>query len=226
MIVIQTVLALLIHSLGRVFNMAFGWATVMLFGRVPQERQIFLSVVALGSIVWLTAVIGVAFPAAAAFLLAFVSLPPWVHDTWIRIVMMIAVLVVPPLVGESSIRAIQPERQPMGWSRITSALVSGYRVTSGIAFALGTLMLVAPVLSIRNLMRRRTTRHIPIVIHRDDYLEVLDHVQGVLAAAGMPPERSPAGGLLRLPTAILAFATGRKIRGLDTEAARLSNRVG
>ena len=107
MIVFQTVLALLIHSLGRVFNMALGWATVMLFGRVPQERQIFLSVVALGSIVWLTAVIGVAFPAAAVFLLAFVSLPPWVHHTWIRIVMMIAVLVVPPLIGESSIRAIQ-----------------------------------------------------------------------------------------------------------------------
>jgi len=222
MIIIQTLLALLIRSLGRVFNMAFGWATVMLFGRVPQERQIFLSVVALGSIVWLTAAIGVAFPAAAAFLLAFVSLPQWVHHTWIRIAMMVAVLVVPPLVGESAIRAIQPERQPIGWSRVTNALVSGYRVTSGIAFALVALMLIAPVHSIRNLMRRWTTRHIPIVIHRDDYLEVLDQVQGVLAAAGMPPERSPAGALLRLPTAILAFATGGKIRGLDTEAARLS----
>ena len=42
MIIVQTVLALLIRSLGRVFNMAFGWATIMLFGRVPQERQIFL----------------------------------------------------------------------------------------------------------------------------------------------------------------------------------------
>jgi hypothetical protein len=222
MIVIQTVLALLIRSLGRVFNMAFGWATIMLFGRVPQERQIFLSIVAFGSIVWLTAVIGVAFPGAATFLLAFVSLPQWVHHIWIRIAMMVAVLVVPPLVGESAIRAMQPDAQPMGWSRIRSALLSGYRVTSGIALALVALMLVAPVLSIRNFMRRWTTRHIPIVIHREDYLEVLDRVQAVLAAGGMPAERSPAGGLLRLPTVIMAFTTGRKIRGLDTEAARLS----
>jgi hypothetical protein len=222
MIVIQAVLALLIRSLGRVFNMAFGWATVMLFGRVPQERQIFLSIVAFGSIIWLTAVIGVAFPGAATFLLAFVSLPQWVHHIWIRIAMMVAVLVVPPLVGESAIRAMQPDAQPMGWSRIRSALLSGYRVTSGIALALVALMLVAPVLSIRNFMRRWTTRHIPIVIHREDYLEVLDRVQAVLAAGGMPAERSPAGGLLRLPTVIMAFTTGRKIRGLDTEAARLS----
>ena len=48
MVIIQALLTLIVHSFGRVVNMAFSWATVMLFGRVPQERQIFLSIVAFG----------------------------------------------------------------------------------------------------------------------------------------------------------------------------------
>lgn len=60
--------------------MVFGWATVTLFGRVPQERQIFLSVVAFGSIIWLVAVVGIAFPSAATMMLAFVPVPKWVEE--------------------------------------------------------------------------------------------------------------------------------------------------
>lgn len=46
MAILQAVLALLFRSAGRLLNTAFGWATTMLFGKVPQDRQIYLSVVA------------------------------------------------------------------------------------------------------------------------------------------------------------------------------------
>jgi hypothetical protein len=223
MIIVQALLTLVVHSLGRVVNMAFSWATVMLFGRVPQERQIFLSIVAFGSIVWLIVILGIAFPAVAAFLLAFVSLPKWVDDAWIRIGMVLVAVIVPPLVGESAIRAVDPDKQPAGMARIAGALLSGYRLSFGIAVALVALIVIAPVLWSRNLLRRWTTRHVPIVVHRHDYPDVLNDVQRALNAGGISAERGRIWGLLRVPTSVLALAAGGRIRGLDAETARLSS---
>jgi hypothetical protein len=223
MVIIQALLTLIVHSFGRVVNMVFSWATVMLFGRVPQERQIFLSIVAFGSIVWLIVILGIAFPSVAAFLLAFVSLPKWVDDAWIRIGMMAMAVIIPPLVGEAAIRAVDPDKQPARAARIADALLFGYRLSFGIAVALVALVVIAPALWGRNLRRRWTTRHVPIVVHRHDYLDVLNDVQHALNAGGVFAERGQIWGLLRIPTSVLAFAAEGRIRGLDTETARLSS---
>src|SRR5437660_356346 len=58
MAIIQALLAFLTRSAGKILNTAFGWATVMLFGQVPQERQIYLSIIAFGSVAWIVAVAG------------------------------------------------------------------------------------------------------------------------------------------------------------------------
>jgi hypothetical protein len=43
MALIQGLIAALLRSAGKILNTAFGWATMTLFGRVPQERQVYLS---------------------------------------------------------------------------------------------------------------------------------------------------------------------------------------
>jgi len=48
MAIVQALLALVFRSAGRLLNMVFGWATMMLFGKVPQDRQIYLSIIAFG----------------------------------------------------------------------------------------------------------------------------------------------------------------------------------
>ena len=40
MAIIQVLLAALARSAGRILNTAVGWATTMIFGRVPEKRQI------------------------------------------------------------------------------------------------------------------------------------------------------------------------------------------
>src|SRR4029079_19549328 len=75
MALVQALLAMVFRSAGKLLNPAFGWATVLLFGRVPEARQISLSGVAFGSVLWLIALVGVAFPAVASFLVSFVSPP-------------------------------------------------------------------------------------------------------------------------------------------------------
>ena len=50
MAIIQAVMALATKSAGKLLNTVFGWATMMLFGKVPADRQIYLSVMAMSSV--------------------------------------------------------------------------------------------------------------------------------------------------------------------------------
>src|SRR6185503_9944265 len=103
MAIVQALIAALTRSAGKLLNTVFGWATVLLFGRVPEDRQIFLSGIAFGSVIWLITVAGVAFPAFAAFMLSFVTLPAWVDKSWIRLAMLAAAVVLPGVIGVLSI---------------------------------------------------------------------------------------------------------------------------
>src|SRR5207253_9398010 len=85
MVIIQALLAYLARSAGKILNTAFGWATVMLFGQVPQERQIYLSIIAFGSVAWIVAVAGVLEASVATFLFAFVTVPALLDKRWIRL---------------------------------------------------------------------------------------------------------------------------------------------
>src|SRR5687768_7337522 len=88
MVIVQALLAAIFRSAGKLLNTAFGWATVMLFGRVPQDRQIYLSLVSFGSVIWLLTLVGIAFPRIGTFLLSFVPLPEWIDKKWIRLAML------------------------------------------------------------------------------------------------------------------------------------------
>lgn len=84
MVLFQAVISLGLRYVGRSLTVMFSWATIMLFGRIPQERRIFLTVISFGSVIWLVALPGVASPGFSRFLLSFVTLPGWVDRNWVR----------------------------------------------------------------------------------------------------------------------------------------------
>ena len=75
MILITGIAGLIGRFAGRVLNSALGWATVLLFGKVAQSRQILLLLVTLGSLAWAAALAGVLVPRVGTFLLAAVPTP-------------------------------------------------------------------------------------------------------------------------------------------------------
>ncbi len=85
--------------IGKLLNMAFAWASTLLFGRVPQSKQLLLSGISLAAIAWVAALIGVILPDLGTFLLAFVPRPDWVQEGWLRLVMLILALILPLVVG-------------------------------------------------------------------------------------------------------------------------------
>src|SRR2546423_7039694 len=96
---LQVAIARALRRASKVLNTAFGWATMLLFGQVPSDRQIYLSLISLASVVWLVFILGIAFPSFATFLLTFVSLPGWVDRTWIRLAMLASAVLLPAVVG-------------------------------------------------------------------------------------------------------------------------------
>ena len=216
MAIVQALLAAIARSAGRIMNTAVGWATAMIFGKVPEKRQIYVTIMTFGSIVWIAVVIGIAFPRIGTFLLSFVPVPKWVDARWIRIAMLIAAVVVPALVGAVSLLLKDPEDRPWGTGKMR-AVLRGYPFTLGLAITLLMMCVFAPIMKLRTLSRRWTTQHIPVIVESKDYEPVLDHLQQVLSDRGWRTERRRASWMVRVPTRVLTLLGGRT---LDDYVAR------
>jgi hypothetical protein len=210
MAIVQILLAAIARSAGRILNTAVGWATTMIFGRVPEKRQIYVSVMTFGSLVWIAVIVGIAFPSAGTFLLSFVPLPAWIDRKWVRLAMTIAAAVLPALVGGVSLLLRDPDQRPTGSARVR-AVLRGYPFTLGLALTLLMMCVLAPVMKLQTLARRWSSQHIPVVVDSEDYDDVLDQVQRVLATGGWRTDRRLASWMVRLPTRVLTLLAGRAL---------------
>src|SRR5215471_9585441 len=99
MAILQLILTSIFRSLGKILNTAFGWATALLFGKVPEKRQLYLSAIALASILWLVVLLG------------FVPMQSIAHAWWVRIVMLVAAVLLPAGVGVLSLFLVDPDQR-------------------------------------------------------------------------------------------------------------------
>jgi hypothetical protein len=205
MVIIAPILALLSRMAGKLLNTIFGWATVTLFGRVPQSRQIFLSIIALGSVLWLAVVLGIAFPDFGTFLLGFVPLPNWVEEAWVRIAMLVAAVLIPVVVGVISLLMLEPGERPQGILAKGKEVLKGYPYTLGLALTLVLMTILVPFIKLRVIMKRWSSQHMPVLVEADDYLKVADQIERTLDQRGWSTQREQASWLLRFPTRLLTF---------------------
>jgi hypothetical protein len=209
MAVFQAVFAALGRQLGRLLNTIFSWATTTLFGKVPQDRQTLLSVIAFGSVIWIVVVFGVIFPGVGVFLLSFVKLPRWVPGWWVRLAMLVAALLLPAFIGFLSTKVTDPENQPRGANEVFHRVLHGYPYTAATSLALIMMVFFVPVLRIRTMLKRWNTEHLPIVVEEQDYLPMVRQIQSALDKANQPVKRTQASILMRLPIIVLTSVAGK-----------------
>lgn len=208
MLPLQVLIAWFSRSLGRLFNTAFGWATILLFGKVPHARRVYLSGITFGSILWITALLGTISPSVGTFLLSFLTVPNWVDLNWVRAGMLAGVMALPIVVGIASLFILPPEDRPSTAAGRTARILHGFPYTIGVAITLVMLIALAPILKLRNFLRRWTDQHVPVIVESDAYLEVLTDAERALAAGGFPTQREPVGWMLRTSTRVLTFFAG------------------
>jgi len=120
MAILGSIFAMLGRFAGRLLNSALGWATLLLFGKVEGRKQTFLLVMALGSLAWVITLIGILWPSFATFVLAFVPIPSFVDDTWVRLAMLAMAALIPLLIGVGAVIVTDEKRRPKG-GRIRAA---------------------------------------------------------------------------------------------------------
>ena len=141
MAILAALLAFGSRFASKVLTTALGWATTLLFGRVPASRQILLLGVAFGSVIWMVLVAGVVSPDVGAFLLVLLPRQEFVPQEVIRLIMLAGALIVPGIIGALTYRL--GDRDGSSIRELAGATVRGYPLTVLLAVLLVFLALLS-----------------------------------------------------------------------------------
>jgi hypothetical protein len=213
MAILATIFGMLGRFAGKLLTTTLGWASILLFGRVPQDRQIVLALVTFGSVVWAIVGLGVVLPYVGAFLLAAVPAPDLIGESWLRLAMLIAALLLPAVVGAASVFVVEPARRARGRGLIEQVL-RGYVMSPVLALTLLLLAAVGVARFVHHLALRWSDAHVPIVVRPGGYERVLVDIERALDDAGLDVERREAPAILALPGRMLGAIAGAGIRSL------------
>ncbi|MEO7119334.1 MAG: hypothetical protein ABIZ34_10225, partial [Candidatus Limnocylindrales bacterium] len=172
----------------KVLTTALGWASTLLFGRVPASRQIILLVLTFGSVIWLVMIAGVIVPQLGTFLLLLVPQQTFVPEGVIRILMLIGVIVAPAIVGGLTLLLTPGEPRPP--RRILEAVWRGYPLTVLLSVLLAFLAVLAVWRKIKSTIKRWTDAHVPMVVKPGAYDDVAADLDRALSDAGFDLEAS------------------------------------
>jgi hypothetical protein len=214
MAILATLFGLLGRFTGKILTTSLGWASTLLFGRVPRDRQVFLAAITFGAVIWAVVVIGVVLPDVGAFLLAFIPIPPWVEETWVQLAMFAAALVIPPILGGATLFLLRSKDRPTGIPGTLVSLLRGYPLAAGLAVMLVFLAVIGIVRKASSLARRWTDAHIPIVVKPGGYDELVADLDTAISDAGVDVQSRSAPAVLVLPARVLAAIAGPHVQAL------------
>lgn len=191
----------------KVLTTTLGWASTLLFGRVPASRQILLLGITFGSVIWMVMLAGFIVPDLGAFLLLLVPPQDFVPEQVIRLLMLAGVIVVPAIVGVVTLALTTKDERNA--RRAIEAVARGYPLTILLAVLLVFLALLAIWRKGSSLIRRWTDAHVPMVVKPGAYDQVADDLDRALTDAGfdLTPETAPAA--MSMPAKWLAAISGR-----------------
>lgn len=198
---------------GRFLNSTLGWATILLFGKVAASRQTLLLLIVLASLGWVAALIGVILPEVGTLLIAAVPLPDFVDETWVRLAMLVAALVLPLVIGVVALFITDRQHRP-GGARMLLTILRGYPFTLVLTVTIVILAAVALVRKLSSLARRWQDAHVPVIVKPGRYEDLLAQLQGVLQKAGLAVAVRPAPAILSTPPKLLDAVAGRSLGAL------------
>jgi hypothetical protein len=198
---------------GDLLMTALGWASSLLFGRVPRAHQIFLVLMMAFSLLWAVLLLGLLVPSVAGFLLSATPHPRFIDNAWLGLALLLGVIVLPLLVGLAGYLVPADGERPGGIS-VVRDILRGYLLAPLIS---GLLIFLAGVGMVRKLRSRRhgwSDIHVPIVLRPGGYDQVVQDLGDTLAIAGLPATAREAPWVLTLPARLLTAVASDNVRKL------------
>jgi hypothetical protein len=198
---------------GDLLTTALGWASSLLFGRVPRSHQVLLVLMMAFSFLWLILVLALLLPTVASFLLSATPHPPFVDQQLLGLALLYGVLLVPLLVGLAGYLVPADGDRPGGLA-IVRDILRGYALTPLLS---GILIFLAGVGIVRKLRSRShgwSDIHVAIVLKPGGYDAVVRDLVAALASAGLEVAVRDAPRVLTAPAALLTAVAGENVRKL------------
>ncbi len=204
MALISALFSYLLRQIGKILQAVFGWSVTALFGRLTSSKQTAVSVALLLSVVWPVFLVGLVFPAAAAWIVAFLPLQKWMSQTTLRIVWCVLAVITPAVVGLIT-RWVAPAKK----GGALNAMIHGYPLALGYAFAFLVTVVTVPMMKIASAWRRWTDQHVYVQPRPSRYQNVLHELGEACVAAGIVPEVADVPTSMALSTKVIrALARG------------------
>jgi len=210
--ILAGVVGMLSRFAGQVLNTTLGWATLLLFGKVPAKRQTLLLVIVFGSLIWVALLAGVLVPDVGALIIAAVPLPDFIEESWVRLVMLVGAIILPLLIGLAAVFVSEKRGRSLAGNAV--AVLRGYPFALVLPLMLILLALVGTWRKLRSLAHRWTDAHVPVIVKPGGYDAVLDDVIAGLRGADLDVDAADAGILLSGPPKLLDLVASRGLGDL------------
>ena len=218
MAIIAGLMSIIGRFAGQVLNMTLGWATILLFGKVPQKKQFVLLILVFGSLVWVALVIGVLIPDVGSILIAATPVTPFVDISWLRLGMLGAAFTLPLVIGMAAVSVA--ETRPKGMALVI-AVLRGYPFAAVLALLMVVLAMVAAVRKVRSMSKKWEDAHVPVIVKPGEYETVLALLHEKLEKSGLPTTPRDAGPLISGPPKLLDLVAGRALGTLVPDRLQL-----
>jgi hypothetical protein len=198
---------------GDLLTSALGWASSLLFGRVPRSHQVFLVLMMAGSFLWLVLLLALVLPIVSATLLAATPHPPFVDHAWLAAVLLLGVILVPLGVGLAGYLVPSQGERPQG-AAILVEIARGYLLAPLVG---GLLIFLAGVGTARKVRSKRhgwADVHVPIVVKPGGYDRMVADLRDALVGVGFEATAKDAPWVLTMPAQLLTRVAGSNVRQL------------
>ena len=195
---------------------SLGWASNLMFGRVPRSHQIFVTLMLAGSLLWLFLLIAFLVPGVSGFFLQTTPHPNQIDQPLrplLGIAILVGLVVVPLIVGAAAylVPADGERRRGLG---IVGELLRGYLLVPVLLLLLVFLTVVGITRKVRSVTRRWSDVHIPIVVKPKGYDQLVTDLGLTLTAMDLPVVAEDAPRVLSFPAWLLSHVAGENVRKL------------
>lgn len=208
---------------GDLLTSALGWASSLLFGRVPRSHKGYLVLMMALSFLWVLFVLALLIPTITSVLLATTPRPPFVDRLPLGIILLLGAIFLPMLVGLAGYLVPAEGERRSGLTAPLQEVLRGYLLAPLISGLLLFLSIVGIARKIRSKRHGWADDHVPIVVKRDVYDRLVDDLRSALTSSGIPVATEDAPWVLTMPARLLTSVAGPNVRKLRPD--RLVNLV-
>lgn len=217
MALLTALLSAMSRKLGDLLQAVMGWSVAAMFGRLTSRKRVLISVAMILSLLWPLFIIGVFFPAAATFVIAFVPIKDLVSANVLRAIWITLAIVSPISVGLLT-RFAAPGAKSKSVLRL---ILHGPSLTLGYAISFLVTLVTVPMIKIGSAFRRWADEHLYVQPKLGSYDKAVHDLCEACLWAGLQPEVAALPRSMAISTRVLEFFARGAVESLLAEEPKV-----